>query len=136
MAALYAATVQLMSVFLCRIPCSLFNYTVLIVMASAVQCFGRKRNATAVAHCKEGKGVLRVNGYPVNLVQPETLRVKVLEPVLLLGPEKFANLDVRIRVKGGGHAAQIYAIRQALAKAIVSYYQKCKFRSPVCLPLQ
>ena len=95
-------------------------------MASAVQCFGRKRNATAVAHCKEGKGVLRVNGYPVNLVQPETLRVKVLEPVLLLGPEKFANLDVRIRVKGGGHAAQIYAIRQALAKAVVSYYQKCK----------
>lgn len=99
-------------------------------MASAVQCFGRKRNATAVAHCKEGKGVLRVNGYPVNLVQPETLRVKVLEPVLLLGPEKFANLDVRIRVKGGGHAAQIYAIRQALAKAVVSYYQKCKFSCP------
>ena len=30
----------------------------------------------------------------------------------------------RIRVKGGGRIAQIYAIRQALAKALVAYYQK------------
>jgi small subunit ribosomal protein S16e len=27
-------------------------------------------------------------------------------------------------VSGGGHVSQIYAIRQALAKAIVAYYQK------------
>jgi len=27
-------------------------------------------------------------------------------------------------VKGGGHTSQIYAIRQALAKSIVAYYQK------------
>ncbi|GMF23288.1 unnamed protein product [Phytophthora lilii] len=37
------------------------------------------------------------------------------------------QVDIRIRVKGGGHTAQIYAIRQAIAKAIVAYYQKCKF---------
>ncbi|RLN20103.1 hypothetical protein BBJ28_00024748 [Nothophytophthora sp. Chile5] len=35
-----------------------------------------------------------------------------------------AQVDIRIRVKGGGHTAQIYAIRQAIAKAIVAYYQK------------
>jgi len=27
-------------------------------------------------------------------------------------------------VKGGGHTSQVYAIRQAIAKAIVSYYAK------------
>ena len=32
----------------------------------------------------------------------------------------------RIRVKGGGRIAQIYAIRQALAKSLVAYYQKRK----------
>lgn len=29
-------------------------------------------------------------------------------------------------MSGGGHVAQIYAIRQAISKALVSYYQKCK----------
>ena len=47
-----------------------------------------------------------------------------MEPVLLLGRERFANLDLRIRVKGGGHVSQMYAVRQAIAKAIVAYYQK------------
>ena len=58
------------------------------------------------------------------LLEPEILRLKTFEPVLLLGQEKFSNLDIRIRVKGGGYTAQIYAIRQAIAKAIVAYYQK------------
>lgn len=34
---------------------------------------------------------------------------------------------MRVRVNGGGHVAQIYAIRQAISKALVSYYQKCKW---------
>eukprot|EP00478_Filoreta_tenera_P006122 GABV01007740.1.p2 GENE.GABV01007740.1~~GABV01007740.1.p2 ORF type:complete len:124 (-),score=41.56 GABV01007740.1:22-393(-) len=73
---------------------------------------------------KKGKGVIRVNGQPIELVQPEGLRYKVMEPVLLLGFQRFADLDIRIRVKGGGYTAQIYAIRQALAKCVVAYYQK------------
>ena len=35
-----------------------------------------------------------------------------------------ANVDIRVRVSGGGHTSQIYAIRQAIAKSIVAYYQK------------
>ena len=48
---------------------------------------------------------------------------------MLLGKDRFADVDIRIRVKGGGRIAQIYAIRQALAKALVAYYQKRKFTS-------
>lgn len=29
-----------------------------------------------------------------------------------------------MRVSGGGHTSQVYAIRQAISKSIVSYYQK------------
>lgn len=36
-------------------------------------------------------------------------------------------MDVRVRVKGGGTTSQIYAIRQAIAKGIVAYYQKCQY---------
>ena len=38
-------------------------------------------------------------------------------------------MDLRIRVKGGGYTSQIYAIRQAIAKSVVSYYQKCAQRA-------
>ena len=34
--------------------------------------------------------------------------LQLLEPVLLLGKERFAGVDIRVRVKGGGHVAQIY----------------------------
>merc|ERR1712210_27994 len=32
--------------------------------------------------------------------------------------------DIRIRVSGGGRIAQVYAIRQAVARGLVAYYQK------------
>ncbi|KAG2237356.1 hypothetical protein INT48_009484, partial [Thamnidium elegans] len=90
----------------------------------AVQTFGRKKTATAVAHCKRGHGLIRINGSPIELLEPEILKFKVYEVILLLGEERFANTDIRIRVNGGGHTSQVYAIRQALAKAIVAFYQK------------
>mgnify|MGYP000923042758 FL=1 len=47
-----------------------------------------------------------------------------MEPVLLLGLQRFQNLDIRVRVRGSGYVAQIYAIRQAIGKGVVAYYQK------------
>jgi small subunit ribosomal protein S16e len=78
----------------------------------------------AVATVRTGRGVLRVNGSPIELLEPQSLRAKVLEPILLLGLKRFQNLDIRIRVRGGGYVSQIYAIRQALSKGVVAYYQK------------
>ncbi|OKL57244.1 40S ribosomal protein S16 [Talaromyces atroroseus] len=90
----------------------------------SVQCFGKKKTATAVAHTKAGKGLIKVNGQPLQLVKPEQLRFKVYEPLLIVGLDKFAGVDIRVRVSGGGHVSQVYAIRQAIAKSIVAYYQK------------
>lgn len=90
----------------------------------SVQVFGRKKSATAVAYCKKGKGILRVNGRPLNQIEPKMLQDKLQEPILLLGKDKFAQVDIRVRVNGGGHVSQIYAIRQAISKALVAYYQK------------
>merc|ERR1712046_286185 len=82
------------------------------------------KTAVAVSYCKKGRGLIKINGCPIELVEPEILRHKVYEPILLLGPDRFANVDIRIRVKGSGFTAQIYAIRQAIAKSVVAYYQK------------
>uniref|UniRef100_A0A8C0DZ02 Ribosomal protein S16 n=1 Tax=Balaenoptera musculus TaxID=9771 RepID=A0A8C0DZ02_BALMU len=80
----------------------------------SVQVFGRKKTATAVAHCKRGNGLIKVNGRPLEMIEPRTLQYKLLEPVLLLGKERFAGVDIRVRVKGGGHVAQIYGESQEL----------------------
>ncbi|ORY98246.1 hypothetical protein BCR43DRAFT_240216, partial [Syncephalastrum racemosum] len=82
------------------------------------------KTATAVAHCKRGRGLIRVNGSPLELLEPEILRFKVYEVVTILGEERFANVDIRLRVSGGGQVSQVYALRQALAKAVVAFYQK------------
>ncbi len=95
-----------------------------MTVKKSVQTFGKKKNATAVAQCCEGNGTIRVNGKPLALVEPAALRDKVLEPVLLLGKQAFSNVDIRIRVTGGGYVSQIYAIRIALSRALVAYHQK------------
>jgi small subunit ribosomal protein S16e len=59
----------------------------------SVQTFGRKKTATALAFVKEGKGLIKVNGTPISLLAPEILKMKTFEPILLLGPERFANVN-------------------------------------------
>jgi small subunit ribosomal protein S16e len=69
--------------------------------------------------------LIKVNGVPIELLQPEMLRFKVFEPILILGKDRYREVDIRIRVRGGGKTSQIYAIRQSIAKSLVAYYQKC-----------
>ena len=97
----------------------------------SVQTFGRKKTATAVAYCKRGQGIIRVNGKPLEQVEPKPLQFKLQEPLLLLGKDRFSEVDIRIRVKGGGRIAQIYAIRQALSKALVTIKNLWKNRAHV-----
>ncbi|XP_023442386.1 small ribosomal subunit protein uS9-like [Dasypus novemcinctus] len=90
----------------------------------SVQVFRCKKTAPAMAHCKLGNGLIKVNGWPLEMIEPLTVQYKLLEPILLLGKERFAGMDICVCVKGGGHVAQIYAIRQSISKALVAYYQK------------
>jgi len=90
----------------------------------SVQTFGRKKTAVAVAYAKRGRGLIKVNGSPLELLEPEIIRAKVLEPILLVGKDKFEAIDIRVRVRGGGYTSQVYAIRQAIAKSLVAFYQK------------
>ena len=104
-------SLTILSLSLYSKPCGTFTYTFDLFSA----------------YIKAGRGVCKVNGKPIELLEPKPLREKAYEPILLLGKKKFADVDVRIRVKGGGSVAQTYAIRQSIAKGIVSFYQKCKF---------
>lgn len=77
-----------------------------------------------MATCTKGTGCIRVNGKALNLIEPESLRLKAFEPILLVGGNKFKEVNIRVRVQGGGTSNQIYAVRQSIAKAILAFYQK------------
>ena len=91
-----------------------------------VRTFGRKKNACAVALVKEGQGIIRVNGKPLHLIEPITMRTKVFEPLFIIGGNKFKDLTIKVRVKGSGSMAQVMAVRMAIAKGVIAYYQKYK----------
>ena len=76
-----------------------------------VRTFGRKKNATAVAICAEGHGLVRVNGKPLHLIEPTSMRTKVFEPIFIVGGNRFKDLTIRIRVSGGGSMSQVLAVR-------------------------
>ena len=90
----------------------------------SVQVFGKKNKAIAVALCTEGVGMIKVNSSPLETIEPQILRYKVYEPLLILGKDKYSMMDIRVKVRGGGQVSRIYAVRQAISKAIVAYYQK------------
>jgi small subunit ribosomal protein S16e len=90
-----------------------------------VQTFGKKKTATAVATVtKTAQSNIKINGVPINLLQPQGLRSKVMEAVTLVGSKAFSRLKVDVTVRGGGQVAQAYAARQAIAKGLVAYLQK------------
>jgi small subunit ribosomal protein S16e len=89
-----------------------------------VYTHGKKKNAIANAVVQEGHGTITVNRIPLQNIEPKTLRIKIFEPILLLGVKHFAGLRIKVRVQGGGSIAQLYAARMAISKGVVAWKQK------------
>lgn len=102
--------------------CFLFNTSLFFLLL-----WNKQKTAVAAARVVPGRGLIKLNGIPIELVEPQLLRYKVFEPLLLIGRDKFKHVNIRLRCNGGGYVSQIYAIRQAIARGLVAYYQKCLF---------
>lgn len=79
---------------------------------------GRRKSATAQARLVGGKGNITVNAKPAKQYfneQPAYLN-EILEP--LRAAQKEANFDISLKVSGGGHHAQVGAIKLAISKAL------------------
>jgi len=92
---------------------------------------GKRKTAIARAVIKPGKGRVWINGVPIELVQPEMARIKMLEPLLLAGQKIRGIVDIRVNVKGGGYMAQADAVRMAIARGLVKYFE-CEGSDPEC----
>ena len=91
-----------------------------------IQTSGKRKCAIARATLKNGTGVIRINGVPVNKVQPDLARMKIEELLIVASDEKLASVNIDIEVKGGGQLGQIDAARIALSRAITEFLGKKK----------
>jgi small subunit ribosomal protein S9 len=89
---------------------------------------GKKKTAVARATVSDGKGRVRINSTPVELVEPEMARLKMLEPFRIAGEDLRDGVDVDIDVSGGGFAGQADAVRTAIARGLVEHLGDAELR--------
>ncbi|NUB92807.1 30S ribosomal protein S9 [Haloterrigena sp. SYSU A558-1] len=89
---------------------------------------GKKKTAVARATVREGEGRVRINSKPVELVEPEMSRLKMLEPFRIAGDDLRSEMDIDIRVEGGGISGQADAVRTAIARGIVQHTNDAELR--------
>jgi len=89
---------------------------------------GKKKTAVARATVSDGEGRVRINSTPVELVEPEMSRFKMLEPFRIAGEDLRDGVDVDIDVSGGGFAGQADAVRTAIARGLVEHLGDAELR--------
>ncbi len=94
-----------------------------IVLVSA-----RRKTARARVIVREGKGRVLINGVPLEVLEPEAVRLKIMEPILLAGEDIISKVDIEATARGGGIMGQASAIRTAIARALVEWTQSEELR--------
>jgi small subunit ribosomal protein S9 len=90
---------------------------------------GKRKTATARAVAKPGIGKVRINRVPIEIFQPEIAREKIMEPLIQAGDEVWKQLDIDIKVSGGGYMGQAEAARMALANALLKWTKSAHLRT-------
>jgi len=97
-------------------------YPKIVAGKKIVVSVGKRKTAIARAVIKPGIGRVRINGVPIEIWPIEMARIKMLEPLLLLQPKLRESVDIDVRVEGGGVMAQADAVRMAIARGLVAFF--------------
>ena len=90
---------------------------------------GKRKTAVARAVVRIGVGRVRVNRTPIEILEPEIARAKIMEPLLQAGDEVWKQLDMDIRTSGGGYMGQAEAARMAVANALLKWTKSSHLRT-------
>ena len=87
-----------------------------------VHTSGKRKTAVARATVKAGKGRVRVNSEPIEILQPALSRRKAMEPLVIADAmNRLSKVDINLTTTGGGIMGQTDAIRTAIARGLVHY---------------
>jgi small subunit ribosomal protein S9 len=85
-----------------------------------VYATGKRKSAVARATVRKGIGQVRVNRQPLEVLEPELVRQKVQEPLLMVG-DRWKAVDIDVAVTGGGIMGQAAAVRTAVARGLLAW---------------
>ncbi|MCE8424850.1 MAG: 30S ribosomal protein S9 [Candidatus Methanoperedens sp.] len=85
-----------------------------------VNSSGKRKTAIARATLSEGKGRIRINKKPIEIIEPELVRLKMSEPLEFAG-SVLPTVDIDVNVHGGGIFGQAGAVRTAIARGLVEW---------------
>ena len=98
-------------------------------MVKTINTSGKRKTAIARATVKAGKGRVRVNSKPAELMEPRVARDKILEPLRIAGDDIWDAVDINVNVQGGGFMGQADAARTAVARGLVEYFDDEELRA-------
>ena len=83
-----------------------------------IHTVGRRKTSVARSSMQKGKGVMRINGQNLEeVVKNPILQLRVIEPLILTDMQ--SNVDISIKLQGGGFNSQVDALRQAIARGLI-----------------
>lgn len=90
---------------------------------------GKRKTATSRAVIKQGIGKVRINKTPVEIVEPDIAREKIMEPLLQAGDAIWKQVDMDVKTQGGGYMGQAEAARTAIANALLKWTKSSHLRT-------
>jgi len=90
---------------------------------------GKRKTAVARAIVRQGVGRVRINMTPVEILEPDIAREKIMEPLLQAGEAAWKQLDMDVKTSGGGYMGQAEAARMAIANALLKWTKSSHLRT-------
>ena len=70
-----------------------------------------------------------MNNTPLEIFEPKIARDKIMEPLLQTGDEVWKQIDIDVKVSGGGFMGQAEAARTAVARALLKWTKSTHLQS-------
>jgi small subunit ribosomal protein S9 len=90
---------------------------------------GKRKTAIARATVRVGKGRIRINNVPLEIFEPKLARDKILEPLFLVDEKVWKEVDINVKVSGGGFMGQAEAARMAIANVLLKWTKSTRLRT-------
>ncbi|MBN1544745.1 30S ribosomal protein S9 [Candidatus Woesearchaeota archaeon] len=88
--------------------------------SKVIHTSGTRKRSIARLTLTAGNGLVRINGQMLESFEPKLARMRIQEPLTLLG-DLTSKVHIDVNVHGGGVMSQVDAIRQAMGKALSEF---------------
>lgn len=92
----------------------------MLTKSKAINTSGARKRAKARLTLLPGSGLVRINGASLDTFEPKLARMRIMEPLLLVG-DIASKIHIEVAVNGGGVMSQVDAIRQAMGRALSEF---------------